>query len=115
MVFGGIGGRLDHTFANIQVLSYLLEKGVKAKLIDEKNTVFMIKNETINIKRIKGCKLSVFAWDNDLDVSISGVKYPLNKHRLGVSSSLGLSNEFEENEAHVIADGGSLLIFLTKD
>ncbi len=34
-LFGGMGGRFDHTYANIQTLAYLAEHGVRGWLLDE--------------------------------------------------------------------------------
>lgn len=41
-MFGGLGGRLDHSYANIQALAYLLEYGVSGVLMDENHRVSRI-------------------------------------------------------------------------
>ena len=45
-IIGGIGSRLDHTLANIQILVKAVDKGVNIRLVDENNEVIVIKNET---------------------------------------------------------------------
>ena len=42
VLFGGIGDRFDHTLANAHYLLSLLKKGVRARLVDEKNCVEVI-------------------------------------------------------------------------
>ncbi len=39
VLFGGIGDRFDHTLANAHYLLSLLKKGVRARLVDDKNCV----------------------------------------------------------------------------
>ena len=45
MLYGGVGGRPDHTFANYCLLSYIKENGGSAKLIDNGYIAYVIKNE----------------------------------------------------------------------
>ena len=42
VMFGGIGDRFDHTLANAHYLLSLLKKGVRARLVDDKNCVEVI-------------------------------------------------------------------------
>lgn len=42
VLFGGIGDRFDHTLANAHYLLSLLKKGVRARLVDDKNCVEVI-------------------------------------------------------------------------
>jgi thiamine pyrophosphokinase len=41
-VIGGLSGRFDHTFANIQTLSYLADMGCSGWIIDDKNRATML-------------------------------------------------------------------------
>ena len=47
VIFGGIGSRFDHTLANAHLLLRLLKKGVRARLVDEKNCVELINNSIV--------------------------------------------------------------------
>ena len=42
VLLGGIGGRLDHTLANVQTLAYLYSQGAKAVLRSEKTDVYFV-------------------------------------------------------------------------
>lgn len=46
-LFGALGKRLDHTIANIQCLSYILNQGGKGYIMDGKMEITAIKNDTI--------------------------------------------------------------------
>ena len=51
VIYGGQGGRLAHTMANIQCLNYLKEKGARGYLMDGDGMILVAKNETVSFKR----------------------------------------------------------------
>ena len=115
IIAGGIGGRLDHTIANIQSLAYAFEQGADIKMIDENNIVFILENNKIEIEKYKGWKLSIFALRPKCKgVSLYNVKYPLDNVILTDSFPLGISNEFKEGKAKIECTDGRLLIIITK-
>ena len=95
--FSCIGDRIDHTLANISLLLTCKEKGVKAKIIDPKNIVFLMENESVVITPIQGMEgfslLPVF--DRTVSgVSIEGARYELDNVILKARTPLAVSNEF---------------------
>lgn len=115
IIIGGIGGRLDHTIANIQSLAYAFEKGADIKMIDENNIVFIMENDCIEIEKCEGWKMSIFALRPKCNgVSLYNVKYPLDNVILTDSFPLGISNEFKQGNAKVECTDGRLLIIITK-
>ena len=114
-IAGGIGGRLDHTIANIQTLAYAEEHGAHAVLSDGRNTAFFI-DKCARVARASGFCLSLFAFGGDAVVSISGTKYDVEKKTLTPSFPLGVSNEITENEAEIaVHDGAVLAVFSKKE
>ena len=62
-IFGGIGGRLDHTFANIQTASYIAENNGNAVFYGKNECFTVIKNNEIKfLKESKG-NISIFALE----------------------------------------------------
>lgn len=115
LILGGIGSRLDHTFANLTALRCLKEQGCRGKLSDEHNEAFVIKEESVRIPRKEGCVLSVFSLDAvSYGVSLRGVKYPLEEAELS-QSPLGVSNVILDEFALVSVKKGTLLLFLSRD
>ncbi len=114
-LYGGLGGdRLDHTVANFQLLSYLLDQGAKGVLLDGKTRVMMLENETLVLPKEDESYLSVFAYTESCpDVTLKGVKYPLEHAKLTSSFPLGTSNEIVSSQAQIITKGGKLLVMLT--
>lgn len=113
MIAGGIGGRLDHTIANIQSLAYAENHGAHAVLTDEINTAFLIYKNT-RVARDSGLYLSLFAYGGDAVVSLKGTKYVAERVTLSVDYPLGVSNEITSDEAEITLHSGKILVVLSK-
>lgn len=111
--FCALGGRLDHTFANIQLLYNLLERGIKGIIYGEAERVYLLRGGTAEIPRYNGY-LSVFSYGESAVVSESGVKYPLSCHKLTNSFPLGVSNEITDTTAVITVHEGTALIIEQK-
>lgn len=115
LVLGGLGGRFDHTFANVQSLAFAHMHGVRASLIDGKNRVYLLENESITLTREPNMSLSLFAFSEVCKgVCVKGVQYPLENARLSQSFPLGVSNAFVSEEASVCVKQGILLLILSR-
>lgn len=110
LIVGGIGGRLDHTIANLQTLGFLAEQGAQAELCDGKQRAWAVKNGSIRIPRTSG-KLSVFALGGECEgVFIRGAKYELENARLSPDFPLGMGNDFVADHAEIGVKEGTLLV-----
>ena len=114
IIIGGLGGRLDHTIANIQILSYLLDQGCKGCILDGRK-VDMIKGPDKIVLENEGFKyFSAFSYtDQCTGVYETDSKYPLDNAVLNQSYPIGTSNEFLKNSATVKVGEGKLLIIRT--
>lgn len=110
-IYGGTGGREDHTIANIQNLVNLSKKGYRGEMIDKDKVITVLHNGKLNFdKNYKGF-ISVFSHsDISEGVSETGLKYTLNSVMLTNSEPLGVSNEFTGESAAVEVKNGTLLI-----
>ena len=107
--FCALGGRLDHTFANIQVLYDLINRGIHVKLYGDNECAYLLRNETVEIPRYDGY-LSVFSYGESAVVSESGVKYPIDRYLMKNSFPLGVSNEITAPAAIITAHEGMVII-----
>jgi thiamine pyrophosphokinase len=106
-----LGGRLDHTVANIQLLGFLCDNGAKGQLVGPRDRVMLVKNETVRIKKRPGETLSVFAWERDArGVSLRGVYYPLENAVISARNPIGACNKITGDEAFIAVEDGILLI-----
>lgn len=109
LVIGATGGRTDHFLANVFLLYWAKERGAAVVLEDE-NTRIRLLEGSLTVKNRKNTYLSLLALCGDAQVSVSGVKYPLERATLPFGSTLGVSNEFTEENAHIEVHRGSVLV-----
>ena len=123
LIYGGTGGRFDHTIANIQLLSWISNKGARAFLFDKKHTITAITNTTLEIKKNSFDKhngfmhssvsgyISIFSLsDVSEGVTINGLKYCTDNATLNRLHALGTSNEFMNRDCEIRVKNGTLLI-----
>ncbi len=114
--YGCLGGRLDHTLANIQHLQYLAERGAAGKLIGEHETLTVIKNGSLRFPASQKGGISVFSLsDKSEGVSIRGLHYEAENVTLTNGFPLGVSNRFEGREAEICVKKGVLLIMTREE
>lgn len=114
LLYGGLGGRLDHTLANLHILSYLAEEGCQGFLLGPGEIVTAVRNGSLTFSPAHSGTISVFAWSGPAcGVTLSGLRYPLAKGELSPHYPLGVSNEFLGQEASVSVAEGTLLVLWT--
>lgn len=113
VIVGGLGGRFDHTIANLQTLCFACQQVAKVRLIDAENELTVMTATERRFERPAGARyISLFSLsDSCTGVCITGVKYPLNRTVLKNNFPLGVSNEFVDEEALVRVDSGYLLVW----
>ena len=116
LLLGGLGGALDHTYANIQALCYLCRHGCQGYLMNADNIATIVENTTVEVERKEGFKLSLFSYSDTCEgVTLRGVKYPLTDAVLTQGFPLGARNEILEAKARITVKNGALLIILARD
>lgn len=118
LILGGTGGRMDHTMANLGLLSLGEEMGVHIALADAWNYMTLIKSGTIlHRDRQFGKYVSFFPLGGPVPgVVLQGFKYPLDGHYLtAADSGLTVSNEITEEDAMVTYERGSMLMIMSRD
>lgn len=111
VVFGALGGRLDHTFANLQLLKYLCEKGAQCVLRSENETVTAVMNSSVSFPKGEKGIVSVFSLSERASgVTEHGFRYEIEDAELSSSFPLGVSNELTGEGACISVKDGILLI-----
>ena len=112
-IFGAIGGRFDHSFANVQLLLYCKERGVNCTLCDNE-TVFVVHNEMVKIPIEKGTTVSIFSLSvKSKNITLKGFKYPLESASLSSNFPLGVSNVSVSEEIEIAVEDGTLLVVIS--
>jgi len=113
LIVGGMGGRLDHTLANLQSMAFAKRYGADAEMCDGHTWCTVLENEERTIPCAPG-HMSVFALSDVCEgVSIRGAKYELENGRLTNCFPLGVSNTFEGREVTVRVRKGMALVMTT--
>lgn len=95
IIYGGMGGRLDHEYANIQTLAYIAKSGARGYLVGCGNICTVIRNGGLSFSGDMKGIISVFCHGSEaIGVDLIGLKYPLGNHTLTCDFPLGVSNEF---------------------
>lgn len=116
MIFGGMGGRFDHTFANIQSLLYAERHGANAVMADENNLMFVLKNDTAYIEKNEDEKVSLFAVNGAAHgVTLTGFYYKLDNGSLFPHDPMGVSNYIVEPQGKITVKKGTLLVVISKE
>jgi len=114
-IYGCLGKRIEHSIANIQILSFLKEHSANGYLLDGSLVIRILKNESITLdKNYKGY-ISIFSI-NDLSsgVTLKNLKYELNDYNLSNKFPLGIDNEFIGKDAFISVKEGELLLIYNK-
>ena len=113
-IAGGMSGRFDHTLANLHTLAFLANNGAQACMIDRDACVHVC-TARLELKLPIGCVLSLFAYGGEAQgVSITGVKFPLEKATLTPDFPLGASNVTVLPNVCVSVGGGLLYVVIKK-
>lgn len=113
-IAGSIGGRLDHTVANIQALAYIIDNGGRGRLIGERDNVELSGEGEYKFSKNDSMYFSIFSFGTEVVVTTNGTKYDLNSYRLTDSFPLGVSNEIISSECTLKIEKGRVLVIFSK-
>lgn len=115
LIYGGAGGRSDHTFANFSTLLFATRRGLCATLVADEWEAIIIENGKVEIPYGKYDGVSVFAFAGDaVGVTVAGAKYNCDNITLTADFPLGVSNSFLGEAISVEVRRGALLIILRR-
>ena len=116
VVFGGIGGDLDHTIANISLVAKYTKMGIDISFIHNDKVLFAVCNSSVSFKSEAKGRISVFSFgDKAKGVNESGLLYTLENAVLENCVPLGVSNEFIGEEATISVEDGILLLYTSRE
>ena len=111
VLYGGLGGRLDHTYANFQTLTYLARHGAVGYLIGPDAVAAAVAGGALTFPAGLEGWIGVFCPDGEArNVNIQGLYYSLRDGVLTSGFPLGASNHFTGAAASVSVGEGTLLV-----
>ena len=111
VLLGGVGGRLEHTLGNLQILDWLTTQGAQGFLAGEKTVATALRDGSLTFPPSMSGYLSVFCNSGTAQgVTLTGLKFLLENAVLTSSFPVGVSNEFLGQPAQVSVREGCLLL-----
>jgi thiamine pyrophosphokinase len=109
---GVLGGRIDHSLANIALLVALARQRRRARIVHGETELFLATPRASIPGRV-GDRVSLIPLSARVSgVSTRGLKYPLADSTLRVDSTRGISNEITASPASVRTRRGWLLVVI---
>lgn len=105
-----LGGRIDHTLANIFLLLKRQKKGIEIFLIDEYCEAYVLNKED-SFTNEKGKTVSLLSLTPSVTgITLSGFAYPLVRASLKLGETRGISNMIKSSRAKIKIEKGKLLV-----
>lgn len=109
-LFGVLGNRWDMSLANLLLIAAPFYAGMQITIIDEQAMIYLLRDgDKKEIVHTCGKRISLIPVQNDVQVTLQGVKYPLTSGRIGFSSTRGISNSLTGDRGGIVVEEGVLL------
>ncbi|MBO7334589.1 MAG: thiamine diphosphokinase [Lachnospiraceae bacterium] len=111
VICSALGGRMDHTIANIQSMAYAASHGALCEIMSENEYMRTFTGGKTRVKERDGYSISLFSLSDECkDLSIDGAKYNLKNATLTNIFPLGYGNSREHDYVTISMSSGILLI-----
>ena len=110
IIAGGLGGRLDHTLANVFLLENIKKRGARGIITDGKNRAYLAEKENFFNNGTRKY-LSLIPLDEEIsDICMDGFKYPFKASKLLRQRFVTVSNEIEKQAKITLGSGLALIV-----
>ncbi len=110
-IYCGMGGRFDHSLANLQLLAYLSAENKQGFLYGKDCVVTAITNTTFELQEDYSGYISVFSYSEKSEgVTLRGLKYKLDNATIESTLPIGVSNECTGHKSSITVENGTLII-----
>lgn len=109
-IIGALGGRWDHTLANVALLALPELRGRQVRLLADRQTLFLVR-DAATLDGQAGDTISLIPLTGVVrGVTTRGLRYPLHDAVLSFAHARGVSNVLLEPPGHVGLHEGLLLV-----
>jgi len=111
LLAGMLGGRLDHSLANLQLLARLAGQGISAVLTDGVTDAYALAGAgELIVPHRENCYFSVLVLESCDGVTITGGKFSIENYTLRGDDPRAVSNEFACGDVRVRQKSGILVV-----
>ena len=108
-IYGALGARIDHTLANLTLLTAAADRGIETRLVDQWCEIFLIRQKA-TVEGEIGQTVSLFAFGADVTgVTLEGFEYPLRNATITPTKPIGISNRLTAARGIIAVGSGDLL------
>lgn len=110
-IYAGLGGRIDHELANIQLLYYILDRGMYPRIISDKEEIYILKDDEMNLKGNIGDIVSIIPIRGDVrGLTLTNMEYSVDELDLKYSVTRGISNVMNSEDVFINVRDGCILV-----
>lgn len=109
-LYGCVGGRIEHSLANISALAFINSNGGHGKIINGNQVIELLGEEIIEFDEKSKGYISIFAFSEKAKISIYNMKYNLIEQEISNDFPLGIDNEFIGKQSKIEVHSGKVLI-----
>lgn len=114
VIYGASGGRADHIYANLSLLAFAHQLGLKAVIKNHQEQIFYAEQGTFCRALPVGTILSCLPFGEYVTLNHSqGLYYPYKNLTLSRYHSVGISNEVKESPVSFQITDGAAFIFIS--
>ena len=111
VIYGAVGGKLDHTLGNIAIAEMIADRGGSSDFYGGDCAFTVIRDSELYLAPRDGGRVSVLSLsDVSRGVTVRGLSYEADGIDLPRAATLGVSNAFIGKEAYISVVQGTLLI-----
>ncbi|MDK2799877.1 MAG: thiamine pyrophosphokinae [Clostridiales bacterium] len=115
ILIGCLGSRFDHSFANVSLLKFILDRKRKGMILNENNEIYLIDN-CIQLKGKIGEKVSLLPITKEVNgITTDGLQYALQNAQMIFGIPNGVSNVFVQPNVKISIRKGLLLVIKAHD
>lgn len=114
-ILAALGGRHDQALGNLLLLAQADVVDLDLAVLNGKETLRVLRGPgQLTVTGRPGDTLSILPIGGDaMDVTLEGLAYPLDRARLPLGTSRGISNVLEGREARISLGAGALIVIHT--
>ena len=110
IILGALGDRIDHSLANIFLLTSPFLRDIDIRILTDNSEIFIMRKPGTLIGDIENIVTLISLSPYTYFIKTKGLKYELENEKLMFSPVRGISNVFTEKKAYIKIEGGILLV-----
>ena len=115
VMYGVLGSRFDHSIAAIQMLLRLESHNISGQIVDNFNKISVVRRQITLMKDRRYRYVSIIPIESNATVTLKGFVYDVIKKIFRTDSSLGISNEINDDFASITVHSGKAVIIQSAD